>query len=39
MPTGEEANGKKDDVLLVVQKEGKDRFHCRRLAHLNNSLA
>ena len=25
--TGEEAYGKKDDVLLVVQKEGTDRFH------------
>jgi hypothetical protein len=24
--TGEEAYGKKDDVLLVVQKEGTDRF-------------
>ena len=27
--TGEETYGKKDDVLLVVQKEGMDRFHCR----------
>jgi hypothetical protein len=25
--TGEEACGKRDDVLLVVQKEGTDRFH------------
>ena len=27
--TGEETYGKKDDVLLVIQKEGIDRFHCR----------
>src|SRR5262245_24453684 len=27
--TSEETYGKKDDVLLVVQKEGKDRFHCQ----------
>ena len=32
--TGEEAYGKKDDVLLVVQKEGTDRFHFAKLIPL-----
>ena len=32
--TGEEAYGKKDDVLLVVQKEGIDRFHFAKLIPL-----
>ena len=34
--TGEEAYGKKDDVLLVVQKEGTDRFHCQAHTFLRN---
>jgi len=34
--TGEEAHGKKDDVLLVVQKEGTDRFHCQARTFLRN---
>src|SRR5262245_40636970 len=35
--TGEEAYGKKDDVLLVVQKEGKDRFHCGLLCSFSRT--
>ena len=36
--TGEEAYGKKDDVLLVVQKEGTDRFHFAKKAFYEGSL-